>query len=99
MKFLSSLLVLSAVAFSAASQTPAVRTGLEVLRERGFVGLTGKNPFTLADPARLTMFDRVAGSDRIRALFSKRMKYADVAEELKKGVEEFRSRSARYLLY
>lgn len=59
----------------------------------------GKNPFMLADPARLTMFDRVAGSDRIRVLFSKRMKYADVAEELKKGVAEFRARSARYFRY
>lgn len=58
-----------------------------------------KNPFTLADPSRLRMFDRVAGTDSIRTLFTRRMKYADVAEELKRGVEEFRARSGRYRLY
>jgi uncharacterized protein YbbC (DUF1343 family) len=59
----------------------------------------GRNPFALAHPSRLTMFDRVAGTDSIRALFTRRMKYADVAAELKRGVGEFRARSARYRLY
>lgn len=58
-----------------------------------------KNPFVLADPARLAMFDRVAGTDSIRTLFTRRMKYADIAEILKKGVKEYRARSAHYWLY
>ncbi|MEW6512161.1 MAG: DUF1343 domain-containing protein [Bacteroidota bacterium] len=58
-----------------------------------------KNPFTLADPSRLAMFDRVAGSDSLRILFTRRMKYGDVADVLKQGVKEFRERSGRYRLY
>jgi uncharacterized protein YbbC (DUF1343 family) len=58
-----------------------------------------QNPFLLAEPSRLATFDRVTGTDSIRTLFMRRMKYADVAPLLKKGVGEFRARSSRYMLY
>jgi uncharacterized protein YbbC (DUF1343 family) len=59
----------------------------------------GQNPFVLADPSRLRMFDRVIGSDSLRTLFVRRMRYADVAGELQRGVEEFRGVAKRYMLY
>jgi uncharacterized protein YbbC (DUF1343 family) len=58
-----------------------------------------KNPFTLADPSRLVMFDKVAGSDQVRKLFSARMHYADVAHFLEKDVDSFRTRSKNVLMY
>lgn len=58
-----------------------------------------KNPFTLADPSRIRMFDKVAGSDTVRELFTKRMSYADIKPILEKGVEEFRKVSKKYYLY
>ena len=58
-----------------------------------------KNPFTLADPSRLTMFDKVVGTDRVRQLFTRRMRYEDVEGSLQKDVEGFRVRAERYFLY
>jgi len=37
-----------------------------------------KNPFRLADGSRIVMFDKVAGSDQVRKLFSRRMAYKDI---------------------
>jgi uncharacterized protein YbbC (DUF1343 family) len=58
-----------------------------------------KNPFELADPSRLTMFDKVAGSDRVRKLFGAAMRYDDVKEFLNKDVETFGTRSKKFWLY
>lgn len=58
-----------------------------------------KNPFALADSSRLKMFDKVAGTDRIRKLFNDRMQYKDIEAYLNKDVESFRRRSAKYYLY
>jgi uncharacterized protein YbbC (DUF1343 family) len=58
-----------------------------------------KNPFTLADSSRISMFDTVAGTDRVRQLFTKRMRYEDVKLFLEKDVEGFRGKSAKYWLY
>lgn len=58
-----------------------------------------KNPFLLADSSRISMFDKVAGSSRVRALFTKRMQYDDLSHFLRKDVESFRSRSRKHLLY
>ena len=58
-----------------------------------------KNPFTLADSSRLAMFDKVAGTDRIRQLFTKRMRYDDVKGALEKEAEGFRARAKKYSLY
>ena len=58
-----------------------------------------KNPFLLADPARRAAFDRVAGSDSVRILFTRRMRYEDVRPFLEKDVQAFRERAKKYLLY
>jgi uncharacterized protein YbbC (DUF1343 family) len=58
-----------------------------------------KNPFTLADPSRIAMFDKVVGSDRIRLAFTKRMKYEDVRPLLENEVEGFKGRAKKYQLY
>ncbi len=58
-----------------------------------------KNPFSLADPARLTSFDRVAGSDSVRLLFTRRMRYEDVKPFLEKDLDRFKEKAKKYLLY
>jgi uncharacterized protein YbbC (DUF1343 family) len=58
-----------------------------------------KSPFSLADPSRLRTFDKVVGTDRIRALFTKRMSYNDMEEYWGKDVEGFRKKAKNYYLY
>ncbi len=58
-----------------------------------------RNPFLLAQPGRLGAFDRAAGTDRIRSLFSRSMRYSDIQEYLSKDVKAFRELSQRYYLY
>ncbi len=58
-----------------------------------------KNPFRLADSSRIRMFDKVAGSDHIRKLFTQRMDITDIRTYLHKDVEAFREKSRRYYLY
>jgi uncharacterized protein YbbC (DUF1343 family) len=58
-----------------------------------------KNLFEIADEARLTMFDRVVGTDEIRGKFMERMRYDDIAPMLNKDVEKFRERSRKYWMY
>ncbi|HXX63546.1 MAG TPA: DUF1343 domain-containing protein [Bacteroidota bacterium] len=58
-----------------------------------------KNPFAMADSSRLRMFDKVAGTDKVRLLFAKRMKYEDLRPLLERDVAPFRARAAKYLLY
>jgi uncharacterized protein YbbC (DUF1343 family) len=48
---------------------------------------------------RWGMFDKVAGTSKVREMFSKNYKYVDVKEFFDKDVEDFRSKSAKYLLY
>jgi uncharacterized protein YbbC (DUF1343 family) len=59
----------------------------------------GKNPFVIAGASRCAGFDKVVGTDQIRLLFMKRMMYDDIREYLMKGIDDFRKRSAKYLLY
>ena len=58
-----------------------------------------KNPFSLADPGRIKSFDRVAGSDSVRLLFTRRMRYEDVKPFLEKGLNGFREKAKQYMLY
>jgi uncharacterized protein YbbC (DUF1343 family) len=58
-----------------------------------------KNPFILADSNRQRTFDRVAGTDKVRRLFTQRMRYEDVKDFLGKDVERFREIATRYWLY
>ncbi len=56
------------------------------------------NPFDTT-PARIRMFDQVAGSDQVRILFSENFRYADVEPYLIKDVFDFRQSSRPYHLY
>lgn len=58
-----------------------------------------KNPFNLADSSRLVMFDKVTGSDQVRKLFMKDMKYDSVEDYLNKDIANFRMKSEKYYLY
>lgn len=58
-----------------------------------------RNPFTLAESSRLTMFDKVSGSDQVRKLFTQRMEFYDIRSYLQKDEEGFRTKSGKYLLY
>ena len=58
-----------------------------------------KNPFALAERGRLSSFDRVAGSDSVRILFTRNMRYADVRPFLEKDVKSFREKAKKYMLY
>jgi uncharacterized protein YbbC (DUF1343 family) len=48
---------------------------------------------------RWGMFDKVAGTSKVRELFSKNYKYADVKEFFDKDIESFRAKSSKYFLY
>lgn len=58
-----------------------------------------KDPFDLAHASRMTMFDKVAGTDAVRKQFQKRKKVEDVLPLLNRDGESFRAVSAQYLLY
>ena len=58
-----------------------------------------KNPFQLADKSRLSMFDKVCGTNKIREIFSNKMKFQDIKELLSKDVKDFTQLSKKYYLY
>jgi uncharacterized protein YbbC (DUF1343 family) len=58
-----------------------------------------KNIFKLSDKNRLKMFDKVAGSDNVRKLISKRFKYDDLKTFFDKDIEKFRRISKKFYLY
>ncbi len=58
-----------------------------------------KNPFELAKPARLKMFDKVAGTSKVREMFTKNMRYDDIKNFLHKDVKSFKELSKKYYLY
>ena len=58
-----------------------------------------KNPFKLATPARIRMFDRVAGTSEVRKRFMETMRYDDIKDFLDKDVDSFQSLSQPYWLY
>lgn len=60
--------------------------------------LYGKNPF-VSSADRLSMFNKVCGSDYVSKTFSKSMKVADIAEYWKADVESFKALSKKYYLY
>lgn len=60
--------------------------------------LYGKNPFTIA-PERLSMFNKVCGTDFVSKTFGQRMKVADIKPYWDKDVESFRALARRYYLY
>lgn len=57
-----------------------------------------KNPFSICSPSRLKMFDRVCGSKKIRAEFTKKFRVEDI-EELWEVPQSFIETSQKYYLY
>ncbi len=58
-----------------------------------------KNPFMLAKDNRLRMFDKVAGTNKIRELFNQNYRYSDIEDFLNKDVDSFRKMTKKYYLY
>ncbi len=58
-----------------------------------------KNVFELCEPARLSMFDKVSGSDRIRKEFTKRWLVKDIEELWYKDIKSFKKKAEHYFLY
>ena len=58
-----------------------------------------KNPFEMAKEGRLRMFDKVAGTDRLRKLFTKNMDYEDIRELMNEDIEAFRKKAEPYFIY
>lgn len=57
------------------------------------------DPFAKASKSRLSMFDKVMGTDRIRDAFGKRYKTEDILPILHEDIEYFKKISSKYYLY
>ena len=58
-----------------------------------------KKMFDMAEPSRLSMFDKVSGSKEIRRRFARAYKASDIEDYWNKDADAFRAQSAKYLLY
>jgi len=58
-----------------------------------------KNPFKLTSQARIKMFDKVMGTDKIRKKFTENFLVADIKPFLHKDLGWFKKLSKRYYLY
>jgi uncharacterized protein YbbC (DUF1343 family) len=58
-----------------------------------------KNVFELCNPARLDMFDKVCGTDKVRKAFSKNFRVEDMIEIWTGDVETFRKKTEKSFLY
>ncbi|RIH64933.1 DUF1343 domain-containing protein [Mariniphaga sediminis] len=52
-----------------------------------------------ANPGRFEMFDKVAGSNKIRETFMKRYKYNDIKEMWEKPAKKFKKNAGKYHIY
>ena len=58
-----------------------------------------KNLFEMCDPSRLSMFDKVCGTDLIRKEFSKEFKVSAIEEIWERDIPAFRKKAEKYFLY
>ena len=58
-----------------------------------------KNVFELCDTTRLSMFDKVCGTDKIRAIFSKTFTVESIEALWNKDIPAFRDKTKKYFLY
>jgi uncharacterized protein YbbC (DUF1343 family) len=58
-----------------------------------------KNVFEMCEPARLDMFDKVCGSDKVRKTFTQRFRVEDIKTLWMKDVDSYRRSVRKYLLY
>lgn len=59
----------------------------------------GKNVFELCEPARLDMFDKVCGSDKVRKTFTQRFLVEDIRTIWMEDIENFKRVARKYFLY
>lgn len=58
-----------------------------------------KNVFELCEKSRLSMFDKVCGTDKVRKAFEKRFKVEDIINLWTKDVKPFTKKAEKYFLY
>jgi len=58
-----------------------------------------KDLFRLTDPSRLEMFDKVCGTDKIRIEFTKTWQVSSIIDLWSEGIQQFRKKVDKYLLY
>ncbi|KAF0150973.1 MAG: hypothetical protein FD143_2344 [Ignavibacteria bacterium] len=58
-----------------------------------------KNPFEITSHARIKMFDKVMGTNKIREKFTERFLVSDIKKYLDKDLKKFKKLAKRYYLY
>jgi len=58
-----------------------------------------KNVFELCEESRLSMFDKVCGTDKIRNEFTKTFSVASIEVQWMKDIPEFKAKAMKYFLY
>jgi uncharacterized protein YbbC (DUF1343 family) len=58
-----------------------------------------KNLFTMCDPSRHSMFDKVCGTDEVRLTFTKSFMVDDILDLWNRDIPAFRAKAEKYFLY
>jgi len=58
-----------------------------------------KNLFTMCDPSRHSMFDKVCGTDEVRLTFTKSFRVDDILDLWNRDIPAFRAKAEKYFLY
>ncbi len=58
-----------------------------------------KNLFTMCDPSRHAMFDKVCGTDEVRKTFTKNFRVSDIMGLWTDDIPAFRAKASKYFLY
>ncbi|MHC1732314.1 MAG: exo-beta-N-acetylmuramidase NamZ domain-containing protein [Bacteroidales bacterium] len=58
-----------------------------------------KNLFTMCDPSRHSMFDKVCGTDEVRLKFTKSFRVDDILDLWNRDIPAFRTKAEKYFLY
>jgi uncharacterized protein YbbC (DUF1343 family) len=58
-----------------------------------------KDVFALCEKSRLSMFDKVCGTDQVRLIFQKDFKVSSILDIWNKDIPAFRKRAEKYFLY
>ena len=59
----------------------------------------GKDLFSMCEKSRLTMFDNVCGTDKVRTEFCKTFKVSSIIDLWTKDIAPYKIKTAKYLLY
>ncbi|MBK3516999.1 exo-beta-N-acetylmuramidase NamZ family protein [Carboxylicivirga marina] len=57
------------------------------------------NVFELCDESRISMFDKVCGSNKVRKTFTKRWQVADIEEMWHKDIQAYQEKAQKYFIY